>query len=462
MLMPIMISMTRFYHNSKPLSRFNSVLFHNSVTYFFAAFLVVLVAVTSCVEKPTVIGIHLLPAKDFVNIKDTTRQVEVVTINSTPLKTNSRPFSYLGRLGDPYFGETITDFVGQLRLDKQWNSDNTWPAGEIPNVDSVRLLFSIAGAQGLLDSTTTHMLKIYEINEALNSDLKYYSDRDAHAVTKLSNVLLPVITKDTVQTLGMRIDKSIGTRLLNDPTKLSQDRDGNPFKSYFNGLYITTGDSIPLLLALSFTQPNFIITVYYQDSQTVPHYFDFYINASSVRYNRYSYRYNKATSPDSVKLNRIRAGAKDSLVYLQAFNGVHPQIKMAGLKGIKSMLWDSVRNIPKGSINKARLTFSVFLDDNTFTPITVPPQILMKFSIRDSVYVVPDYQVSSNFFDGKFNSTNITYSFNLASFVQEYIKGKIPDPVVEMFLSETEFRNVILKANSSHSPVKFEFTYTKF
>jgi hypothetical protein len=87
----------------------------------------------------------------------------------------------------------------------------------------------------------------------------------------------------------------------------------------------------------------------------------------------------------------------------------------------------------------------------------------MKYTKSDTIkYLVPDYQVSPGFFDGTFNSTSKTYSFNLASFVQEYLEGRISDPVVEMYYPEGEYKNVILKANNSHSPVKFEFTYTQF
>jgi hypothetical protein len=88
---------------------------------------------------------------------------------------------------------------------------------------------------------------------------------------------------------------------------------------------------------------------------------------------------------------------------------------------------------------------------------------MMKYSVSDTVqYIVPDYTVNASFFDGAFNSTSLTYSFNLAAFAQEYFKGKIPEPVVEMYFPEGEYQNVILRANNSHSPVKFQFTYTRF
>lgn len=115
------------------------------------------------------------------------------------------------------------------------------------------------------------------------------------------------------------------------------------------------------------------------------------------------------------------------------------------------------------SVNKARLTFSVKLDDVNFKISTIPPKILMRYSKSDTAqYMVPDYYVSPAFYDGSFNSTAATYSFNLASFVQGYLEGKIPDPVVEMYFPEGEYRNVILRANHNPLRPKFEFTYTRF
>jgi hypothetical protein len=418
-----------------------------------------LVFITSCEEKPTIIGTDLLPGTDFVNIKsDTSIHAEAFTLLSDSMVTNSRTYSYLGRLTDPYFGDSKADFVGQLRLFEAWTG------GRLPVVDSARLTLSITGAKGILDSTITHQIKISEINETLNSANKYYSNRDPNAGIELAAISLPAITKDTAQAVGITLPVSFGEYLLRNPAMLSQDKDGNPFKSFFKGLYITMVDSpTPQLIALEFSSPNFVIDVFYHDSVAVSHTYTFFINENSVRYNRYTHNYATATSPNKVQLQNIINNTKDSLIYLQSFGGVYPQIKFQGLKAIKSMLWDSVKNLPKGSINKARLTFSVFLDENTYTATTVPSQILLKYIKSDTAqYLVPDYQVSPSFFDGTFNSTNKTYSFNLASFLQEYLKGKIPDPTVYMYYSEGEYKNVILKANNSHSPVKFEFTYTKF
>ena len=82
-----------------------------------------------------------------------------------------------------------------------------------------------------------------------------------------------------------------------------------------------------------------------------------------------------------------------------------------------------------------------------------------------SKYVVPDYSIDQyhSFYDGTIDTTANIYTFNIASFVQGYFKDTQDNikPELEIYQG-TETNNVILKANKSKTPVKFEFTYTKF
>ncbi|MBA4322226.1 MAG: hypothetical protein C0408_05350, partial [Odoribacter sp.] len=362
--------------------------------------------------------------------------------------TNSRNYSYLGRIYDPYFGDTKTDFVGQLRLTKKWSGK------ELPIVDSVKLFLTIAGAKGTLDSTTLRQIRLFEITEQLNSAVKYFSNRDPNAGMEIGTFSLPVISKDTTKSMVIVLPVSFGEYLMRDTVKLTQDDNTNDFRTFFKGLYITMPDApTPMLVAMGFSSSDFFIRVFYHNS-TGNYNFDFIINTYSVRYNRYNHIF--ATADPAKKIKHINDGVKDTMIYLQAFNGVFPRIKIPGLSYIKNTL------LPV-SVNKARLTFTVFLDSINYFSTNVPGQILLKYTKADTIqYLVPDYLVNPGFFDGSFNSTKKTYSFNLASFVQEYLEGRIDEPVVEMYYPDGEYKNVILKANNGSPPVKFEFTYTRF
>jgi hypothetical protein len=472
MLMPTMIFMTRYYYNSKQHHRSYSVLFHNPMTIFSAFLFLLLLSVTSCEEKPTIIGGGLLPSSDFVNIKsDSTQQVEAFTRYVKSVVTNNRSYSYLGKLYDPYFGETTADFVGQLRLLQKW------PGGGPFSVDSVKFFFIIRGAKGILDSTTKHQIILRETTRQLTTGVKYYSDQDPDTAggKNFGSYPLSPISKDTAQALNVTLPVWVGEYLLRDTLKLFQEDNASDFRSFFKGLYVTLENPAkPFLAAMTFETTDFTIRVYYHSFKSGQSlYYDFIMNANSIRYNRYRHNFSSATAGAKIQPAHFTDQIKDSIIYLQGLNGAFPQLKIPGLGNLKKMFQDSIKVVSggkvtyvqttRGSINKARLTFSVFLDGASFVSTNLPAQILMKYTKSDTAqYVVPDYQVSTTFYGGTFNSTTTTYSFNLAAFLQEYLKGKILDPTLEMYYAEGEFRNVILKANNSKSPVRFYITYTRF
>jgi hypothetical protein len=85
-----------------------------------------------------------------------------------------------------------------------------------------------------------------------------------------------------------------------------------------------------------------------------------------------------------------------------------------------------------------------------------------------SKYYVPDFDLNGAdqnhiFFDGKIDTIANRYNFNIAAFVQGYLEDATDaiKPELELFQGAGT-KNVILKANNSKSPVKFELTYTKF
>jgi len=139
-----------------------------------------------------------------------------------------------------------------------------------------------------------------------------------------------------------------------------------------------------------------------------------------------------------------------------------------GKRGILALL--TPKNNPlfdKIAVNKARVVVPVYLNGNQYKTTTVPPQLILKYKTSSgSKFVVPDWNIESTnqtFFDGKLDTTARVYNFNIPAFVQSYLKDatNTVEPELDIFeLSGTN--NVILKANKSKTPIKFEFTYTKF
>ena len=209
-----------------------------------------------------------------------------------------------------------------------------------------------------------------------------------------------------------------------------------------------------MLMAMQFESGNFFITIYYHylsDGSTDAYLFQ--VNSKSVRYNRYRHDY--STAIPEKQIIHVGEEYRDTITGLQPFNGIRTKIKLPGLENFKEI--NSI------SVNKARLTIPVFLDDEVYTEDDVPPYIYMGYKNSDGVkYILPDYLISPLFYDGSFNSSTGKYSFNLSSFVQEYLEGRIPDAEVELYFPEGEYRNVILKANDAAESSTFEFVFTRF
>jgi hypothetical protein len=68
----------------------------------------------------------------------------------------------------------------------------------------------------------------------------------------------------------------------------------------------------------------------------------------------------------------------------------------------------------------------------------------------------------ASFLDGTYYTTGDNYVFNITSFVQQYISGKIDKPSVEMYFPTTVDKNVIFGVNGNSPTVRFEFAYTVY
>jgi hypothetical protein len=160
---------------------------------------------------------------------------------------------------------------------------------------------------------------------------------------------------------------------------------------------------------------------------------------------------------------RLNNGHNDSLSYLQYLDGVYTKISLPGLKSLKN---DPLFN-NNIAINKARLTVPVHYDGDLYKASTAPTQLLLRYKTKSgSKYNVPDYYLDQNraFFSGKLDTVANLYTFNIPAFVQKYLNDTVIndfEPELELYQSSGT-RNAILKANSSKTPVKFNFTYTKF
>ena len=466
-LMPIMIFMTKFYHSSQFTCRSTSV--PHNIFKILSLSLIALVSffLTSCEESPTKIGSELLPGSDFVKISSTdTISARSYTMFDDSVRTDSPSVSYLGEISDPYFGSTKAEFVSQIRMGGAWD--------DLPFiVDSVKLYLHILSVTG--GSTTKHYLKISEIADQIYPDSAYYSNKTVHTTGfEVGDIEIPELRRDTtVNDIAIKIPMttlpmSFGNYITRDTSKLFYLNPSTDFRSFFKGLYFQIQPSSdPMLISLSLAQPTTIgayynyFVLFMSNLSGGTKEFIFVLDATNknAAYNRFVHNYNTA-SPDK-KIQHINDGYRDTVSYLQNLNGVFTKIILPGLATLKND--PAMKNI---AVNRAKLTIPVQLDGSLYKATTVPANLILRYrSTAGLKYLVPDYNIGSyqSFFDGTLDTIANVYNFNIPAFVQGYLEdatGQV-GPELEVFQG-AGLKNVILKANNSKTPVKFQFTYTKF
>jgi hypothetical protein len=278
---------------------------------------------------------------------------------------------------------------------------------------------------------------------------------------------LPVLRADTVNDIIIKLpDNILGNYLTRDTLELFHSNTRPDFRSFFKGLYFRILPSAdPVMISLSLAPPkpggsplSYFVLFMHDDAGATKQFF-FILDAvnKNASYNRFFHDFGTA-SPEK-RINHINDGFRDTLSYLQYLNGVYTKISLPGLEKMKS---DSAfKNI---AVNKARLTVPVYFDGDLYRASTAPLNLFLRYKTKSgSKYVVPDYTINATFFDGSLDSTANVYKFNIPAFVQTYLRNKSDTikPELEVFQA-LGTKNVILKANKSKTPVKFEFTYTKF
>jgi hypothetical protein len=461
-LMPIMTFMTRYYHSFNLFNRSVSVSPLHFSVFHLTLFALVAFLMNSCLEGPTKIGTGLLPGSDFVSIKSTdTISIRSYTVYNDSVRTDNPSVSYLGQIYDPYFGTTTAEFVSQIRMSAPWDG--------LPfTIDSVKLHLRLLNVKG--GSDVAHTLTLSEIANEIYTDSAYYSYTNIPLTGyKVADIDLPALKPDTINNIVVSLPIDFGNYLTRDTTQLFYSNTKSDFRSFFKGLYFQISTSSdPMLVSLSLAQPaatnpyyNFFVLYMHGDSGTYKS-ISFILDAvnKNASFNRFTHDFNTA-SPDK-KIQHINDGYRDTLTYLQNLNGVFTKITFPGLENLKKDA--SFKNF---AINKARLIVPIYFDGDLYKASTVPSSLRLRYKdSHGNKYDVPDYSidVTHSFFNGIIDSTANVYNFNIPSFVQIYLEDAADTikPELEIFQGTTETKNVILKANNSKTPVKFDFTYTKF
>lgn len=458
-LTPIMIFMTKFYLSNSSIQKYFPGYLLKIL--LFAVGTASILFIVSCEEDPSTIGKKILPPGDFATVISTdTLTVRSYTMYDDSIPSGNPSHSYMGQVYDPYFGTTSAGFVTQLRLGESWN-------GVSFVVDSIKLYMTLTDVKG--NTQAGHILRLSEIAEQIYTDSVYYSSKAVQLTGyNVPDVFLPELQADTINNLVLSIPVEFGNYLMRDTSMLFHSNAKPDFRSFFKGLYFrinSVGDPVFLTLSLE-PQTNYGIysnyfVIYMHDNVSNPIEYLFILDAVSRNACFNTYEHNFDAADPTKKIQHINDGFRDTLSYLQCLNGVFTKLELPGLKTIKED--PSFSNI---GVNKARFIIPAWYDGSNYRPSTIPAQLYLRYSDNTGKrYLVPDYnKVSAAFFDGSADTTDGVYNFNVASFVQFYLEDTSDKfrPELEIFLPSGSTQNAILKANNNSTPVRFEFTYTRF
>lgn len=460
--MPIMTFMTRYYYSLLHTPGFSSVV--PRIFKFLTIILITLglVSVTSCEEKPTSIGNNLLPAGDFVEIISIdTLSAFSYTVYEDSVRSDNPSISYMGQIYDPYFGTTSTGFVSQIRMFPEWD-------GLAFTVDSVKLYLRLLQTKGGADPEILHTIRLSEIAEEIYTDKPYYSNIQVPLTGyEVNNILLPALKADTINNVVINLPNSFGEYICRDTSMLFYSNSKPDFRSYFRGLYFQIDPSSDhLITSISLINEstqyyNNAIKIFMSNTDGTKKSYTFSLDAVNKNAAYNIYKHDLSTAEPDKKIKHINDGYRDTLSYIQYLNGVYTKITFPGLEILKQN--GNLKNI---AINKARLIVPGYFDGNLYTASKAPSQLLLRYKTNTGDrFIVPDFYVDQYhiFYNGTIDTTAKEYSFNLATFFQQYLEdaAKGIKPELEMFQGAGT-SNIILKTSLGKPPVRFDFTYTRF
>jgi hypothetical protein len=398
----------------------------------------------ACEEGPTSIGSGFLPDGDFASVISASDiSIDAYTMYDDSVRTSDSLYMF-GKRYNPYFGTTRVELVTQLNLLFPWPERGF-------TIDSVSMVLAISQYEG--DTLfTQQQIEVFEISEFLYRDSTYYSNKPVQIKRSFGSYIVDSLKSDTI--IEIKLPNSIGEYLLRDTTKLFISSTEPDFRDFFRGLYFRFADSpYDAFMNLSSSQTTSGIQIYFRDDAGMNATYSFVLSDKSARYRVIEHDFSTADPARSVK--NINNFVKDTLVYQQTLDGVYTRLEFPGLAQFKDYL--------PASVNMARLILPVHLDDDVFTDNKVPKNLYLRYTDSDgNKLFLPDALMNLSYFGGNYSVEDDEYVINMAVFVQEYLEGRIEEPVVEIVLPASAAADLVLKANDAVKGPQLQLTISKF
>jgi len=408
--------------------------------------LLIFLGFISCKKENSDIGTNLQNQDQLTLHYSDTTGIRSTIVKDDSVTTNGRSKVLLGSYVDDIFGLSQASFATQFRL-----SSNNVDFGTNPVVDSVVLYLDYIGFYG--DTTTPQEIKVFKMSQDIFSDSSYYSNEDMSVMADLSSPLAQTTTSfspNSSSSLHIKLDNNFGTNLIADSGYYANN---DTFLTQYKGLYITS-TVVPTNGAIIYFDPvseNTKMTIYYHNNANDSLSFDFLINENCAYFNLFSHDYTGTTFE-----NDINQDTATSDIYIQSMGGVKAKIDLD-----KLLTWKDSGNI---AINKAEIILTINDTNNDMQVFAPPERLLLEIVDDNDGFDGPiDYYMDNSYFNGYYDETTSSYTFNISNHVQKIITGEETNTSLYIFPESNKVsaeRTVI--SNNGNNRIKLNITYTKF
>ena len=397
---------------------------------------------TGCENEASDLGGNIMPPGEKINVKYTNDfTLDAYTYSADSVRSDKMGRALLGSKVDPVFGTSKADFITQARLSepKDFGTD--------PVADSLVLFLLTDGFYG--DGETDQTLKIYEIITDL-VDTNYYSNMSLEGILNEA----PIGTKtfrpsDTL--ISVKLNTSIAQKIVDFGNYEHQEE----FLEVFKGLYVTSENVTEWggIVNLNLLSSDSKLTIYYHtDTDSIS--YDFVINESSVRINRFSHDYE--TADVAYEISHLDDSIHDTVIYAMGMGSVYTRIDLSFL--------ESWRDSMPVAINNAEIIVSLSAYD-PFSEMFPPPEKLELKTMNENneFNFVFDALLGDDYFGGKLDEENGLYHFKITTHLQNFLLEKTDNPTVYLFIGDSNISSyrVVLSNGENTNKITLKLTYSR-
>lgn len=389
------------------------------------------------------------------------------------LITNRNDLSLLGFINDPVFGKTGAGIYTEA-LPRKLPPTFAEIHPDSLRIDSVIMSMVYVGYFG--DTTQTHHVRVFELDEVIPSDSTIYSNRQLETREEImvynaeflpfptDSVFLGIDNEPSKPQLRIRLDNELGRRFIEDQDTLGEMSINEDFRSYFKGFYLSIEELAQPGSMLFFNLRDSLskFTIYYGTQGVEDQYtLNFFMSDPVARrYNHYEDFDHQFVDPNiETQIFNTDTLMGDSLLFVQSMSNFRVKIQ---LPYMQNFLEETQGDI---AINSARLIIPVE-DDYLQDTLELARNLLL---FREdplqpgNIISLDDQFVAPGYFGGQLDTLKREYSFNITRHLQGVIDDASMNTPLYLRVSGAAQNagRVVLNGPGREQPMRLEIRYTQ-